>query len=335
MINEIYVNGTKVIGFDYVKIKRHKNCRFQLENNEFVITKNITNIQYVCIECKNMIDSSIVKMQYFKDTEYRCRSCSVSGDRNGFYKKTHTDEFKKKLSDERKGTLIGDNNPMYGKSVYDVWLEKYGKEIADEKFNKMKFKASITNKGKNNPFFGKTHTDESIEKIINANKKYRKNLTDTDRLIISERCSKGQRKAMHENPSNYRRIKSKAARASHISQFSNKSMNKIEKTVYEYIKQYDDAVEFSVILASYQFDFGIKSKKLLIEVDGDYWHGNPLYYNLDGSGGKRMLNETQLKKMERDIEKTQWAESRGFTIIRIWEDEINNNTFNKKLDGHI
>jgi len=40
-----------------------------------------------------------------------------------------------------KGDLIsGDKNPMYGKSFYDVWVSKYGKEEADRKFEEWKNK---------------------------------------------------------------------------------------------------------------------------------------------------------------------------------------------------
>ncbi len=30
----------------------------------------------------------------------------------------------------------GENNPMYGKSAYNMWVEKYGKEEADKKQKK-------------------------------------------------------------------------------------------------------------------------------------------------------------------------------------------------------
>ena len=39
---------------------------------------------------------------------------------------THTEAAKKKLSKERKGAL----NPMYGKTPYSIWVEKYGVEEA-------------------------------------------------------------------------------------------------------------------------------------------------------------------------------------------------------------
>ena len=38
----------------------------------------------------------------------------------------------------------GSNNPMYGKSVYNVWVEKYGKEEADKRFEIRKNKTKNT-----------------------------------------------------------------------------------------------------------------------------------------------------------------------------------------------
>ena len=50
----------------------------------------------------------------------------------------------------------GKNNPMYGKTVYNSWLTKYGKKIADEKLINLKKKISKSTSGKNNPMYGKS-----------------------------------------------------------------------------------------------------------------------------------------------------------------------------------
>lgn len=50
---------------------------------------------------------------------------------------------------------VGKNNPMYNKNFYSIWLEKYGKEIADEKMINYKQKHSILSSGKNNSMYGK------------------------------------------------------------------------------------------------------------------------------------------------------------------------------------
>lgn len=49
----------------------------------------------------------------------------------------------------------GSSNGMYGRSVYDVWVEKYGVEEADKRRKEMCEKQSKKTKGKNNPMYGK------------------------------------------------------------------------------------------------------------------------------------------------------------------------------------
>jgi len=65
-----------------------------------------------------------------------------------------------------KGCLLrGKNNGMYGKSAYDIWLKKYGKEEADKRQREVNIKNSKSNSGKNNGFYGKKHKKETL-KII-------------------------------------------------------------------------------------------------------------------------------------------------------------------------
>lgn len=64
---------------------------------------------------------------------------------------TQTEEFRKKQSIAHSG----EKNNMYGKTVYEVWFEKYGKDIAEEKMTELKKKQSKNSSGKNNPMYGK------------------------------------------------------------------------------------------------------------------------------------------------------------------------------------
>jgi hypothetical protein len=70
---------------------------------------------------------------------------------NRDYSVYKTDEFRQKISKATKG----ENNPMFGKTVYDVWVENYGVEIANKKLIELKEKQSLLTSGKNNPMFGK------------------------------------------------------------------------------------------------------------------------------------------------------------------------------------
>lgn len=66
------------------------------------------------------------------------------------------EEIKKKISDKAKIRLANkENNGMFGKSLYSVWLTKYGKDEADKKQAELNKKRSINAKGKNNSMFGK------------------------------------------------------------------------------------------------------------------------------------------------------------------------------------
>lgn len=64
---------------------------------------------------------------------------------------------KEKLEEinRKKTRHLIERNPMKGRSVYSVWVQKYGKEEADKKMIKLKEKRSKNATGKNNPMYGK------------------------------------------------------------------------------------------------------------------------------------------------------------------------------------
>lgn len=71
------------------------------------------------------------------------------------------------------------------------------------------------------------------------------------------------------------------------------------------------------------YDFYLKDFNLLIEADGDYWHGNPVKFS--------NLNETQLLSKKNDIIKNNLAIEMGYNLIRFWENDIKRKDFKFKL----
>ena len=61
-------------------------------------------------------------------------------------------------------------------------------------------------------------------------------------------------------------------------------------------------------------DFHILNSPFLVEVDGDYWHGNPKKFS--------SFNKIQLGQKERDVKNEQLAKEKGFVVLRFWEDDI-------------
>lgn len=78
--------------------------------------------------------------------------------------KTHTKATKIKISK----AVSGSKNPMYNKSLYDTWEEKYGKVEADLRMINYKEIHKSIHLGADNGMFGKTHSDQSKEKMRNA-----------------------------------------------------------------------------------------------------------------------------------------------------------------------
>lgn len=67
------------------------------------------------------------------------------------------------------------------------------------------------------------------------------------------------------------------------------------------------------------YDFYLPQSNLIIEIDGDYWHGNPEKYD------KEELKRHQLKAQRIDEYKNKWALLHGIPILRIWESDIRKN----------
>lgn len=91
-------------------------------------------------------------------------------------------------------------------------------------------------------------------------------------------------------------------------QFANDFLEKLE---VKYVKQYfaDDIKRY--------YDFYLPEYRILIEVDGDYWHA----YNIV----RENMTPTQKRNTRVDEIKNEWAALHGIPLIRIWEHDIKDN----------
>lgn len=77
---------------------------------------------------------------------------------------------------------------------------------------------------------------------------------------------------------------------------------------------------------TYYADFLLKDFNVIVEVYGDYWHGNPKIYGL----GKKELNEIQSTNIKRDRRRNAHLSKMGFSVYIIWESDIK-----KDVDYHM
>jgi len=90
-----------------------------------------------------------------------------------------------------------------------------------------------------------------------------------------------------------------------------------EKELSKILKKLEVNFRPQEIIHGKIFDFFIPEINLIVEVDGDYWHG----YGKEFSE----LNEVQKRSFRNDQEKDVIAKGLGYDIIRFWEHEIHEN----------
>jgi len=83
--------------------------------------------------------------------------------------------------------------------------------------------------------------------------------------------------------------------------------------------------QFRIRGKGHNYDGHLLNTNILIEVDGDYWHGNPKLFS--------KLSKRQQGQKERDLRNAQLAKDNNYILLRFWESDIlkNENIVRNKL----
>jgi very-short-patch-repair endonuclease len=102
--------------------------------------------------------------------------------------------------------------------------------------------------------------------------------------------------------------------------FSYRKMNLLESAVAKLFDEYKIKYHFQFFISDNgickSYDFKIKGKPILIELDGDYWHGGP---------GAKIPYEKVNEVKENDKFKNKMAKNNGYKLLRFWESDIKEN----------
>lgn len=226
----------------------------------------------------------------------------------GKLKLNHTKEQTSKLK-SRLNT--GEKNGMFGKIGPNNGLTKSNCErirIAGENMSKTKLGMFsrgelIGMKGEKNPMFGKIpwckgetkYTNKSLE---NSGKKISIAQKEKWKLLTDEQKNK---------------------KIGDLTLASNKARKdtKIEIIVKEVLEKMNINFIKNYRYSRFLFDFYLIDYNFVIECQGDYWHGNTIYF--------KDLNHIQLKNIERDKIKKKYLIENNIKSLFIWENEIHRN----------
>ena len=248
--------------------------------------------------------------------------------------KRHTEEWKKEMSERN----LGQRNPFFGKkhtkeTILKLkqshqgpkpWLQ--GKKLSEEHKKRLSEvrrqrisdgRIQVWNKGKklDGPSWmkGKTHSEESKEKNRLAH--LRKPAWNKGKKTGLIPWNKGLRGKLHHTEKAKSKIRERRAK-----QVFPIKDSLPELKIKEFLMQLNIAFIphkfIRDIKHAYQCDILIPSMNLIIEVDGDYWHGNinnPRF---------NVLNASQIKTKEIDNLRAKELMEKGFKILRLWESDI-------------
>jgi len=216
------------------------------------------------------------------------------------------------------------------------------------KAQQWRMKLSISHKGKPHPqkphpyagMLGKHHTNETKLKMSQSKKGRRGNQhSDYTRRKISMSCSglSNHMFGKHHSEDTKRKI-SEGNKGKHVSDETRRKMSivrmrqvlpvkdtSIEIKTQEYLLQHNISfLTHPIMLELFQADILIPDQSIVIECDGCYWHACPTHYP----------NSPNSSRKNRDERRTEMLIKRGYTVIHIWEHEINSGDFSK-LEKHV
>jgi len=222
----------------------------------------------------------------------------------------------------KKNLYIGEKNPMFGKKVSKEVRNKHSVSTTkmwqnSESRDKIKNGILLYKENNQNPpgwdsKSRKKREDTILKKFgvkhIWSNKEVREKIEKK----VFEKYGKSSLELMNDALDN------KPTKIEKIIEFF-----LIEKKI-NYLKQYkiylnDDNNKRK----SKRYDFYLPYFNLIIEVDGDYWHGNPKIFT--------NLNYTQILNMKNDLFKDNLVELNNLNIIRIWETDVLNESYKEKI----
>lgn len=187
-------------------------------------------------------------------------------------------------------------------------------------------RAKIERLGENNPMFGKTpwnkgETKESHPSMMNTSKKMiGRQVSESTRAKQSE-SAKSRDFHGHTGCKHTQETKDKA-RARTLKMIRDGKFKQTRSRPHiamcDILEDLGISYEEEKVVECWSFDIFLIKSGIYIEVDGDYFHSNPMFY-------AEPKTKTQKINWYRDLKKNKFCDKMGMSLIRFWEYDILNN----------
>lgn len=211
-----------------------------------------------------------------------------------------------------KTQLRGENNPNYKhgpKACKDCGknISRNAKEVCRRCMGKRK-------EGDKNPFYGKSHSEESRNKISETNTGHKYWLGKKHSEESKKKSSVQKKQQWHDYSDEMRAKLLEALKRGCESQLALKK-TKPELAVKQILDSNSIENEYNkYVYDKFFVDFFIPGKNAVIEVFGDYWHGNPELFPTP--------SQKQTRQMGKDRSRIAYLEKCGHSVLVVWEKDI-------------
>lgn len=205
-----------------------------------------------------------------------------------------------------------------------------------------------TYKGESNPSFGRVHSEEEIKRRSESMKKKWNDVDFQKRMKMSqdeffERASKDGTWDRANEKREQTWLKKIGKRSNLVGEYGNRECDKTfikkygmssheyrntilhnNRTSIELVTEFilnenniENIPEYNI--DGYCFDFYLPNEIILIECDGDYWHG---FDRVDEE-----LDDNQKRSRDNDVVKNKVANNSNIRLLRFWEHEIHKDNY--------
>lgn len=139
----------------YSKNQRNKHWKNIVNNTDYEVEIIIDNL-----DCLNVFEKEKEFINIYGRNDLNIGTlCNLTDGGEGIVNFKHSEEFKKRMSELRKGS----KNPFYGK-------KHLNKKNSKETIEKIKLANTGNFKGEKNPFYGKKHSEENKKRMSEIQK---------------------------------------------------------------------------------------------------------------------------------------------------------------------
>jgi len=245
-----------------------------------------------------------------------------------------SEETRKKISESQRGKIIPEEIKRKSqeatlKAMNSPEMKKRLSEMKKEQFKQGKAKS--WNKGRKG-----VYSKELLEKWSKSHKEEMANPEIRKRLILSlkktyasnpelSRKNSERQKIRMANPEIRELLRKNILKMYESGTFPKQTNTLPERMIKEEIikrgyKEETDFIHQYKFMDKFMCDFCFPKNKVVVEIDGDFWHANPKKYP---EGSK--MHKHQIKGINRDKSKNAYiskVDNGTWTIVRLWESDI-------------